>query len=146
MQHRIIGVAIVALSSYALYLGIRGWFGAADFTDFMVTLAQFNHLAVDRGDFLSHWRVASIVVISVATLGIVAGVAMFLLRPWSWLLLAGIALGSLLLSVGAAISGYPRYGFETFDRVESLLLLLLGLVSLYVFHRWPPVRSHASDA
>ncbi|SRR6266496_2823327 len=144
MLHRIIGTLIAALSAYAFYLAARALLGGADFTEFIVTLAQTRGLFVDRVDFLAHWRIVGVLVAFFAILGVVAGVAMFLLRPWSWLLVAGIALASLVLSVGGSIAGYSRYAFEGFEKMESLALLAVAAVSLYAYRKSKHV--HASNA
>ena len=146
MQHRIIGAVIAACSSYALYVASRGFLSGADFTKLAVTLGQVNGLSVDPVEFLAHWRVTAVLAAALAALGIVAGAAMVLLRPWSWLLVAGIASLCFLLSVGGAMSGYSRYAFESFDSMESLLLVALTAVSLYAYRRWKRTERHASNA
>jgi hypothetical protein len=144
MLHRIFGALIAILSVYALYLAGRALSGGADFTEFMVTLAETRGLSVDRVDFLAHWRVVGVLVAFFAVLGVVAGIAMFLLRPWSWLLVAGIALVSLVLSVAGSIAGYSRYAFERFEKMESLALLAVAAVALYAYRKSKHV--HASNA
>ena len=144
MLHRVFGALIAILSVYALYLAGRALLGGADFTEFMVTLAETRGLSVDRTDFLAHWHVVGVLVAFFAVLGVVAGIAMFLLRPWSWLLVAGIALVCLALSVAGSIAGYSRYAFESFEKMQSVALLALAAVALYAYRKSKHV--HASNA
>jgi hypothetical protein len=146
MAHRILGTLIAAVSVCVLYLSAQGLSGGTEFAELIATGASTHGLSVDPIDFLAHWRVVGVLVAAVGLLGLVAGIAMFVLRPWSWLVVFGIASVCLLVSVGGQLAGYSRYAFEAVDPPELLVLLLVALVSIFAYRKWKRVETHASDA
>src|SRR6266699_3272708 len=99
MQHRIIGVLVIAVGVYSLWVGLSAVVNARQATDVFVDLGSMFGQSIDRTDFLLHWRVAYAVFAIGSALGVVAGVAMLFLKRWSCLLLMGIATAALVTSI-----------------------------------------------
>lgn len=146
MPYRIVGVLTFAISLFVLYIAVRGLTYGTDVAELAATLSRKEDLKIDAANFLLHWRVAGSFLLVLALLGLVAGVTMFFLRPWSCLVLLGMALLVLLWSLGPHLLGYTRYGFEQLDSIEMWIGFVSGVSSLYTYLRWKRRSGQESNA
>lgn len=146
MTYRIVGGLISAISIFVLYVAIRGLAYGDEATELASMVSLKYGVIIDPTDFMAHWRVGAGFLIILASLGLVAGVALFLLRPWSCLVLLGMTLFIVLGDIGYHLFGYARYGFERFEPVVSIIALLVGVASLYTYRKWTRRTRHASNA
>src|SRR5215510_6600737 len=130
MQLRIAGAVVIAAAAYSLWLGLQAVLNARELAGPLTELAPALGQSIDAADFLFHWRVTYTLFALGAAMAVVAGVAMFLRKRWSTVLLLVIAVGSLIFSIVGHVTGYTRYGFE--GGLKDLLILTIAAVLLYV--------------
>jgi len=147
MSARISGVLICAFAMYSLYIFVPAFLLSAEFAADLTELsAMLKAPPLDHGNWLMHWRVACAFAIFCSALGVVAGAGMFFRRRWSWLLLAGIALGCVLVNVGINLTGYSTYAFEALQWPQNLIFFAVAAVAIHAYRKHDLHYSEASNA
>lgn len=126
---------IAGLSAYTIYQSITALLYSAGFATFMADQAAIDGQSIDQADFLLHWRATYATETFLAGVGLVAGIAMVLLKRWSWLLVAGTAIACILLSLLSVAAGYSRYGFEHVGLIQAVGFVLLVAVAIVAYRK-----------
>ena len=146
MWHRVTGALIVVGAGVLIFFGLRGLGADMRSATGIADLAKMYAMAIDPSDWLFHWRVTSTLYLLCGVLGLVIGIAMFLHRQWSLLLLALTATSVVLLGIVGTVTGYSRYAFEQAKPIPSIALVVLAAIAFVAYRRFDHGTTRKSDA
>jgi fatty-acid desaturase len=134
MHHRLLGIALMALAAYVLWLAVPSAIDSSEATNVWGDLGSAFGVPINRDHFQQHWRISAILLSALALATLVAGAALVLLRRWGYLLLSITAMAALVIQGCAQLFGYAHYGFEFSTVTEAIALCSIAAVS-YVAYR-----------